>query len=333
MRQPLPRMMLQLRDGWLRLDACAAACVLVSGLAAAALAQQASTRPGHYAPGVVTTIAPGLEPEETVSTHDLVEIRANPDVRWQPEFSSASRTLYGMAAGAKFRRDVWCLEFSFKPLRMIAVDVPLPNRKLQRRLIWYLVYSVRNTGETLKPAEEEGGVVAAVPGEGGAVRFVPSFVLESQDRSAAGDRLQKSYLDRVIPTAQAAIEARESRGQKLLNSAEMAEQVLRVSDGGAEQRLWGIAMWEDVDPRIDFFSVYVGGLTNAYRWVDPPRAYRAGDPPGAGRQFARKMLQLNFWRPGDEYFPSEQELRYGVPRGMADLYGVGDGVAYRWVYR
>jgi hypothetical protein len=45
------------------------------------------------------------------------------------------------------------------------------------------------------------------------------------------------------------------------------------------------------------------------------------------------MLQLNFWRPGDELDQSERELRYGVPLGKSDLYGVGDGVAYQWVYR
>ena len=55
--------------------------------------------------------------------------------------------------------------------------------------------------------------------------------------------------------------------------------------------------------------------------------------PGAGRSFVRKTLQLNFWRPGDELLQDEREIRYGVPVGKADLYGVDDGVAYRWVYR
>ena len=87
--------------------------------------------------------------------------------------------------------------------------------------------------------------------------------------------------------------------------------------------MWGVATWTDVDPRIDFFSVYVGGLTNAYRWERHARApIKPGDPPGKGRQFARKMLQLNFWRPGDELQPIERELRYGVPLGKADLYDV-----------
>jgi hypothetical protein len=77
----------------------------------------------------------------------------------------------------------------------------------------------------------------------------------------------------------------------------------------------------------------VGGLTNAYQWEDLAGAYQAGDPPGKGRRFARKMLQLNFWRPGDEMLPDEREFRFGAPIGKSDLYGVPDGVAYRWVYR
>jgi hypothetical protein len=113
----------------------------------------------------------------------------------------------------------------------------------------------------------------------------------------------------------------------------MAEQPLRVSAGRVARDVWGVATWTDIDPRIDFFAVYVGGLTNAYRWEDTPGAYRAGDPPGKGRRFARKILQLNFWRPGDELMQSEREIRYGVPPSNAELYGVKDGVAHRWVYR
>jgi hypothetical protein len=83
---------------------------------------------------------------------------------------------------------------------------------------------------------------------------------------------------------------------------------------------------------MDFFSVYVGGLTNAYRWEDSG-AYQHGNPPGRGRRFERKILQLNFWRPGDELLLDEREIRYGVPLGKSQLYDVADGVAHRWVYR
>ena len=287
----------------------------------------------QLAPGVITTIPPDFNPEETVSTHDLIEIRSDSKLEWKPEFMAVSDTLYGMAEQAKFRRAIYCLEFAFKPLRMIEVDVPLAAGGTERKVVWYLVYKVRNTGQTLKSVEGENGVYKNETGKGGPVRFVPQFVLESQDREANGARVSKPYLDRVIPAAVAAISQRETPGQMLLNSVEMSKQPIPVSDGRIDRSVWGVATWVDVDPRIDFFSIYVGGLTNAYRWVDTPNAYHPGDPPGRGRQFVRKMLQINFWRPGDELSPNEREFRYGVPLDKADLYDVPDGVAYRWLYR
>jgi hypothetical protein len=314
------------------LNLCSVCCLAALALASVGL-ERASAQAREFAPGVVTTIPPDFEPEEVVSTHDLVEIRANADAKWQPELMTDSRTLYGMSEGVKFRRDVSCLEFAFKPLRMIRVDVPGPDGKPERKLVWYMVYSVRNTGETVQPDEQKDGVFTTKVGKGGPVRFIPSFVLESHDLTADGQPIEKAYLDRLIPAAYAAIQAREARDRTLLNSAQMAEQMLPPGDGRADNRVWGVATWTDVDPRIDFFSVYVGGLTNAYRWEDPAGAYKAGDPPGTGRQFTRKTLQLNFWRPGDEHLQDEKEIRFGVARGKGDLYDVSEGVAYRWVYR
>jgi hypothetical protein len=285
---------------------------------------------------VLTTIPPDMQADETVSTQDVIELRVDPALRWnpEPEFLAASRTVYGMSTGVKFRREVYCLEFSFKPLRMVEVDVPQGNGKMERKLIWYMVYRVRNTGRVLKPVEQEASAYAAEIGPGQPVRFLPHFVLESQDRESAGERVDKAYLDRVIPAAVEVIRRREMRGgQALLNSVEMSEQPIPVSGDRADRGVWGVATWEDIDPRIDFFSVYVGGLSNAYRWEDTPGAYQPGDFPGKGRRFSRKMLQLNFWVPGDEYLQHEREVRYGVPIGKSDLYDVADGVAYRWVYR
>src|SRR6185295_18840991 len=96
----------------------------------------------QLAPGVLTTIPPNFSPEDTVSTHDVLELRANPALEWKLEFTAGSDTLYGMADKAKFRRDIFCLEFSFKPLRMIAVDLPTAAGGTERKLVWYLVYRV-----------------------------------------------------------------------------------------------------------------------------------------------------------------------------------------------
>jgi hypothetical protein len=316
--------------------ACSAiALVLISGwsMSSFAVAQGTAPRERKLAPGVLTTIPPPLSPDDTVSTHDLVEIRSNPALEWSPEFLAASDTLHGKSSAAKFRRNVWGLEFSFKPLRMIEVDIPQRNGTVERKPVWYLVYRVRNTGQVLQPVEGEGGVYTASLGKGGPVRFVPEFVLESHDRDASGQRVRQSYVDRVIPAAVEGISRRERLGDRLLHSAEMSERPIPVSDGRIDRGVWGVATWIDIDPRMDFFSIYVGGLTNAYRWEDAPGAYRPGDPPGRGRRFAQKTLQLNFWRPGDERSPNEREFRYGVPLDNAQLYDVADGVAYRWLYR
>jgi hypothetical protein len=308
-----------------------ASVLIACGLAIPEYVAVAAER--HLAPGVLTTIPPNFNPEDTVSTHDIMEIRSNSAVDWKPEYIASSDTLYGMSDKTKFRRAIYCLEFSFKPLRMIEVDVPLANGTTEPKLVWYLVYRVRNTGQTLRPVQGPDGVYSTENAKGGPIRFLPQFVLESQDREATGGRVKKSYLDRVIPAAEAAVSQRETPGHMLLNSVEISKQPIPVSDGRIDRSVWGVATWVDVDPRIDFFSIYVGGLTNAYRWVDQPAAYHAGDAPGRGRQFVHKTLQLNFWRAGDELMPNEREFRYGVPLDKAGFYDVGDGVAYRWLYR
>ena len=67
------------------------------------------------APGVMKTIDPMRTLEETVSRHDVVGLLAvDPKFDWAKDIA--------------FRRDVWVLEFQFKPMRMIWVDVPQPER-------------------------------------------------------------------------------------------------------------------------------------------------------------------------------------------------------------
>lgn len=312
--------------------AVAFAAVLWQAVAQSAFAQS-TVAPRKMAPGVLVTILPEIEPDETVSTHDIVEIRADANLRWEPKLLSDSRILYGQSKDAKFRRKVWALEFSFKPLRMVEVGVPQSTGETQQKQVWYLVYQVKNIGKMVRPLEQDDDSFAPQPAKGEPVRFIPHMVLEGQDRSDTGQEVYRAYLDQVIPAAVAAIARRETPGRPLLNSAEMAEQLLPLSNDRTGRGVWGVATWQDIDPRIDFLSVFVSGLTNAYQWFDPPGAYQVGGPAGQGRRFARKTLQLNFWRPGDQYLQNEREVRYGVPRGKAHLYDVPEGVAYTWVYR
>lgn len=287
----------------------------------------------RFAPGVLTTIEPQVDRADALSLHDVVEIRAQKDLDWTPASLAKSRTLYGMAAQASFPQDVWCLELSFKPLRMIRADVRRADGTVRNELVWYMVYRVRNTGVAVAANIASDGSFTTTEQAIPSIRFIPQFVLSSHDQNRDGAPSRKAYLDRVLPSAIEQITEREFRGGKLLSSVEMATQSLKLEKGRNEEGLWGVATWVGVDAEIDFFSVNVGGLTNAYTWDDPPGAYKAGAGPGAGRTFKRKVLQLNFWRPGDRYDQDEREIRFGAAPGKGALYDGNDGVTHRWVFR
>src|SRR5437764_3613731 len=107
----------------------------------------------QFAPGVLETIPPNPQAEEMFSgPRPLVEVPiAIKDLKYEPKLSSVSTTVYERAQSATLRRTIWNLEFSFKPMRMIYVDVPQASGRMQRQLVWYIVYRVRNLGHHMKP--------------------------------------------------------------------------------------------------------------------------------------------------------------------------------------
>lgn len=296
-------------------------------------AQSLRAEPRVFARGVLTTIEPELLPEETYSRQPMIEITSNQQLAWDPATMPETRTLYSKAQHAGFSNEVWGLEFTFKPLRMMTVDLMRPNGQVERKLLWYLVYNVNNTGERLRPVEDAEGEFTAAAADPQPVTFHPHFVLEGQDLDSSGEKIYKAYLDRVLPAAVETIRRRETPGRMLVDSSQMPLEPIAVSTDGNDNSVWGVAIWEDVDPEMDYLSIYVAGLTNAHVWADSPGEYRAGDPAGKGRRIATKTLQLNFWRPGDEFLENEREIRYGVPAGKASIYDVDEGVAYRWTFR
>ncbi len=250
----------------------------------------------HLAPGVLEDVDPAKQLEESFSRHDVVELLA-----FDPKFD--------WAKDVAFRRDIWALEFQFKPMRMIWIDIPQANGLMRRTLVWYMVYSVTNPGKVMHPVKDADNTYN-VETVDKPVRFIPEFLLRSPE-------YKKTYPDRIIPLAVAPIRMREDRKRRFYTTVEMCREI------AVGETVWGVVTWQGIDPRIDRFSIYVQGLTNAYRWRDTPGAYKKGDPIGTGRRLARKTVKLNFWRPGDEYFEHEREIRYGVP----------GGVDYEWVYR
>jgi hypothetical protein len=299
------------------------ACLALHSFAATA-AEDAAKKPAdskpirtkspyrYLAPGVLQTIDPMRKLEETASRHDIVGLLAiDPQFDWAKDIT--------------FRHDVWVLKFQFKPMRIIWVDVPQPSGYMQRKPIWYMVYVVTNTGKVMHPEQDaplsyethEKKELFQIKMVDDPVHFVPEFLLEGHQHMKDNDGFTKVYPDRVIPVAMKPIREREDPARKFLTTVEMCREI------NVGQSFWGVATWEDIDPRIVRFSVYVFGLTNAYRWKDEPDSYKQGDSPLAGRKRYQKALKLNFWRPADQYHEEEKEIQYGVP----------DGLDYQWVYR
>jgi hypothetical protein len=103
-----------------------------------------------------------------------------------------------------------------------------------------------------------------------------------------------------LPAAVPQIAAAEKMAGLLHDSVSMARQDLSVGDQ-APDGLWGVATWLDVDPRVNFASVSVQGLSNAFR------SDQFGDDP----KHQVKTLQINFWRPGDSNL-GDAKFRLGV---------------------
>ncbi len=287
------------------------------------------------AAGVETTVPAQIDPHDTVMYHNVVEL-LNPQVDsnldWTPKFTSPTKTLKAMATNYPFRSTTWYLQFIFKPLRLIEVELPDASGHLRKQVVWYMVYRVKDVGghlEPVKPAADADPLAGApevksVDDPGVPIRFFPRFTLEANIEGT-----NHVYQDQVLPLAVAAIQQREDPRRKLFNSADIGAQAIKLSTKVDDNSVWGVATWVGVDPRIDFFSIYVSGLTNAYRWTDGEPAQgkaaaAAGDPVTAAidkaaseRRYKRKTLQMNFWRPGDEFVLNEDNIFMGAPSDKA----------------
>ncbi len=313
---------------------CVVAGWVVLALAASGEAQNPARPNGppsgyrRLAPGVETVIPADVNPGETVSYHNLPAVLTLAGVNWQPQTFAESRTIRAQATNAAVRREVWNLEFAFKPMRMMAVDLPAAGGKMQRKMIWYMVYRVTNMGGHLKPVVAADGTVS-LEKVNHPVEFSPQFLLYSPES-------KKAYLDKLLPVAIESIRRREDPRRKLLDSVEMAAKPIEVSTPENDQSVWGVATWEsgmesadEIDPRTDYFSIFVSGLSNAYKFADPPGAFKAGDPPATGRLYRQKTLQLNFWRPSDAFREGETEIFFGLPPELR----VRGQIDYQWVFR
>ena len=271
----------------------------------------------RLAPGVMTVIGPPPAPAEseasaadTVLHGDLLDItERRADLDWTPKQAAKTATLLAKGMDREFHRDVWCLEFAFKPPRLIDIEVPVAGMKMRREQVLYVVYRVRNTSGRRTVVSDEQPVERKTERFEKPVRFIPQFVLETLEPLSQGEGslTYRAYLDRVVPAALGPIQSREDPQRRFFDSAAMAATELAPG----EER-WGVAVWERVDTRIDFFSIYVRGLTNAVTWRQRPGSrFSVNEPPGATLEQSLKSLRLDFWSPGDDRDQGSFDIKPG----------------------
>ncbi len=233
----------------------------------------------RLAAGVEYTFPADVAVNDSVSRHDMIHI-LNKDGEFGVRDDSDN-----IATNQKLVNNVWALELTIKPCRMMWVDVPNPNGKFDRKLVWYLWYHVKNTSDQ-------------------SVKFLPEFTLHLKD-------VDKYYKDRLIPVAVEPIKQREDPKRNIHDSVSITEVEIAPA-GQSGDEVWGCACWEDIDPTTDEFSIYVHGLTNAYQME------AVDNPDGSGKMwdYTYKTLQINFSRRGDEFHEHSGEVRLGDSEGV-----------------
>lgn len=169
--------------------------------------------------------------------------------------------------------DVWVLDFKFKDPRLITVDIPGRGK----RIVWYLWYQVINRSKEPR-------------------NFIPDFELVTLDKPGV-------FHDQVLPKVQEAVKRVEDPTGFLdiKNSVTIASQPIPVSKENAVPRaVTGVAIWDDIDPEANRYSIFVSGLSNGW----------SVDDQGKVR---RKTLQLDFKRLGDRFQMDSREIRFEPP--------------------
>lgn len=177
------------------------------------------------------------------------------------------------------RQTIWVLDFAFKPLRMRTVEVPGKGRKQ----IHYLYYRVVN--RTGKPRD-----------------FVPQFTMVTDTG--------KTYQESVLPKAVEIIQYREDPSIKLLGAVDVSGVIPPSTKANVDDAVFGVALWDSVDPHADRMSIYVRGLSDGYQDVTTPD----------GKTVTKyKTLRIDLIRRGDERNLNEKEITLAEP-------------PYEWIY-
>lgn len=210
---------------------------------------------------------------------------------------------------------LWMAEVQWKSLRHRLMEVKDPRTGQKKmELVWYMVYRVIQRDYTELAGDSRDALLKklsdpdvlpqnTIDGVEGYPLQLPKFILRTDDSEQP-----QEYIDEVNVEVQRAVFAREFQERagnlRLLNSVEAITEVLdpvSVHDPDPlSKAAYGVAIWRDVDPTTDYFTVTMSGFSNAYRF------FRNDAGEGV---FEEKVIVQRFGRPGDEFKQAESEFR------------------------
>lgn len=200
-----------------------------------------------------------------------------------------------VASGAELNEqpNLFVMEVQFRPMGLVYVPITDPKTgKVSRELIWYQVYRTRN--RSLDTPVDDTDTLPVNPKDPIPRPYlIPEFFLIAD----ASEQVEV-YMDKVIPEAVAAIELREKLD--LNNSVEIIQRIPEAAAEGEDPTwIYGVATWSGVDPKTDYFKLFAEGFSNGYQVT------KVGDETIV----LRKTIELKYWRPGDDFQQTEEEIR------------------------
>jgi hypothetical protein len=168
------------------------------------------------------------------------------------------------------RQGIWVLDFSFLPVRIHTIDIAGKGR----RKVFYMYYKVVN--RTGKPQ-----------------MFVPQFTLVTDTG--------KRYEEAVLPEAVKVIQNREDPLIPLLGAVDVVGMLPPSTKDGVDDAVFGVAMWEGIDPNANAFSVFVKGLSDGHQVVKPVQE-------GSQPVIKYKTVRIDFVRRGDKHNVNEKQV-------------------------
>lgn len=212
---------------------------------------------------------------------------------------------------------LWIAEVQYKPVRHRLMPVTDPTtRQVKDELVWYFVYRIILRDYTELAGEMQGDLRSKLentelqPSNDLDTELVkplilPRFVLRIDD-----DDSGRTYVDEVNLEIQKAVFEREfgarAAGLTLLNSITGMQEIPEAVSATdvlvdpLQNAIYGVAIWRDVDPDTDYFTVLMSGFSNAYRIQSP----------NADLVVQQKVIEQRFGRPGDRFRQQESEFRF-----------------------